>query len=231
MCHDNKVRSLSVGNLEIAIYPDEDAESPRDWDNLGVMACWHSRYNLGDEQPKANPEEWARELALSLDPGLYDRLAYWEDGDGWGRRDADSKIAKTIQKVLDREVPVILPLFLYDHSGITMRTTGFNDRWDSGQVGWIYATRQALLEEYSTKRLTKNVLESARRVLKSEVETYAQYLEGDVYGYVIRCPGCEEEFDSCWGFYGLDYCEEEAKSAAKSYTDHDCGYTAEEEDE
>lgn len=33
---------------------------------------------------------------------------------------------------------VILPLYLYDHSGITMNTCGFSCPWDSGQVGWIY---------------------------------------------------------------------------------------------
>lgn len=32
----------------IKIYHDEDAESPRDWDNLGEMVCFHRRYNLGD---------------------------------------------------------------------------------------------------------------------------------------------------------------------------------------
>ena len=35
---------------------------------------------------------------------------------------------------------VILPLYLYDHSGITMNTCGFSCPWDSGQVGWIYAS-------------------------------------------------------------------------------------------
>ena len=30
---------------------------------------------------------------------------------------------------------IYLPLYLYDHSGITMNTTGFSCQWDSGQVG------------------------------------------------------------------------------------------------
>jgi hypothetical protein len=51
------------------------------------------------------------------------------------------------------------------------------------------------------------------------METYDQYLRGDVYGFVLtktvkqqdKCPHCgeiireyevEEEDDSCWGFYG-----------------------------
>ena len=41
---------------------------------------------------------------------------------------------------------VILPLYLYDHSGITMNTCGFSCPWDSGQVGWIYADK-AMIEQ------------------------------------------------------------------------------------
>jgi hypothetical protein len=37
----------------------DEVDSPRDWDNLGTMACWHRRYNLGDEQPRLEPAEWA----------------------------------------------------------------------------------------------------------------------------------------------------------------------------
>jgi len=33
----------------IKIYIDQDAENPRDWDNLGTLICGHSRYQLGDQ--------------------------------------------------------------------------------------------------------------------------------------------------------------------------------------
>lgn len=33
----------------INITHDEYADSPREWDNLGTMVCFHRRYNLGDE--------------------------------------------------------------------------------------------------------------------------------------------------------------------------------------
>src|SRR5271166_4140206 len=39
------------------------------------------------------------------------------------------------------KVIAILPLYLYEHSGMTMNTTGFSCRWDSGQVGWAYITK------------------------------------------------------------------------------------------
>src|SRR5271157_3909336 len=67
-----------------------------------------------------------------------------------------------IAAVEKAEGPIVwLPLYLYDHSGITINTTGFSGqdsaRWDWGQLGFIYATKAKLRKEYgkvlSKKRL------------------------------------------------------------------------------
>ena len=42
--------------------------------------------------------------------------------------------------------------FIYDHSGITMNTTGFSCPWDSGQVGWIYCSKKRFLSETGYKK-------------------------------------------------------------------------------
>ena len=50
---------------------------------------------------------------------------------------------------------VVLPLYLYDHSGLSMSTSRsypFNDPWDAGQVGWIFIEREKVLKEYSRKK-------------------------------------------------------------------------------
>ena len=36
------------------------------------------------------------------------------------------------------KVLMIKPLYMYDHSGITISTSCFNDRFDSGQIGWVF---------------------------------------------------------------------------------------------
>jgi hypothetical protein len=111
---------------------------------------------------------------------------------------------------------ISLPLYLYDHSGITMNTTGFSCRWDSGCVGFIYVTKEQVRKEYNVKRITKDIVDKVTKVLQGEVKTYDQYLTGDVYGYRISkvevCDkGCEhkEEVDSCWGYYGMESVEED----------------------
>ena len=78
------------------------------------------------------------------------------------------------------------------------------------------------------KRITKKVSEQALKVLQGEVETYDQYLTGDIYGYkVMKVVTCElgheheEEVDSCWGFYGQEECMKEAEGIAEWHIEDD----------
>lgn len=125
--------------------------------------------------------------------------------------------------LLEKHVNIVhLPLYLFDHSGITMSTTSFNDRWDSGQVGWIYIDKETILSQRSKfkndkdhliKFTERNWREGAYQILKKEVKIYDMYLQGQVYGAVIEeyDPTSKEfdEIDSCWGFYDDSYDEEE----------------------
>ena len=123
------------------------------------------------------------------------------DYDSWGELKA--AIAE------EENLVAILPLFLYDHSGITMSTSSFSCQWDSGQVGFIYATREAVLEAYGKKRISKKTLRAVEASLVAEVKTYDQYLTGDVWGYVIE-DDQGKHLDSCWGFFGREFCEQQA---------------------
>jgi hypothetical protein len=150
----------------ITVVRDQHPESPREWENLGVMACWHRRYSLGDKQPREAPDDWL---------------------------EANAPFSS-----------VVLPLYLYDHSGITMRTGPFGDPWDSGQVGWIVATPDDICTAFSCNRVAKRTRARVEACLKAEVAAYDAYLRGDVWGYVIAAHGDEDAADSCFGFYGDD---------------------------
>ena len=108
---------------------------------------------------------------------------------------------------------VILPLNLYDHSGLRMSADSFigkaqHAEWDSGQVGWIYATASEIRAEYGS--VSAENVEKARQRLLSEVQYYDYYLSGQCYGYRLYENG--EETDSCWGFLG--YLEDVLKEIA-----------------
>lgn len=121
------------------------------------------------------------------------------DKDAEDPRDDDGNLPKDI---------IYLPLYLYDHSVMTMSTSPFSCLWDSGCVGIIYITKERIRKEFGWKVLTKARKEKILSYLENEVEVYDQYLTGDVYGYAViethEEDGSEVETDSCWGFYGSD---------------------------
>lgn len=117
---------------------------------------------------------------------------------------------------------VALPLYLLDHSGITMRTSSFNDPWDSGMVGYIYKElTPETIGEFSQEWIDKyhngkSVAEVVQCILEGEVKTYTQFLEGDVYGYEVQF---EDDSDSCCGFFGSDHEKSGLLDAARSIID------------
>lgn len=119
-------------------------------------------------------------------------------------------------EVGDPDDYVVLPLYLYDHGGITMNTRGFSCPWDSGQVGLIYCSKDRFRKEtgYTEDELFGEE-DRAAEMLRNEVEIYDQYLRGDVYGYILekkhKCACCGnieyEEIEAVYGFYGTDWRE------------------------
>jgi hypothetical protein len=123
---------------------DWDAEhaNPRQDENYGTMVCWHPDYILGDEQ-------------VSGSRGAVENVFETERG----RTDFASM--EQIERYLRvmRGAVAILPLYLLDHSGISMsagsNTVGRGDTaipgggtdswnnprgWDTSMVGFIYTT-------------------------------------------------------------------------------------------
>ncbi len=149
----------------VKIFVDDDPQNPRtEWDNIGTMVCFHGRYELGDKNHGYSSDDYSS----------------WDE--------MKSAIIKTERPV------VILPVYLMDHSGLSVSTSLFGCPWDSGQIGFIFAKRRAALDACGAKRVTGGLRKKAIGWLEGEIETYDKYLRGEVYGY-------EYGDDSCWGFY------------------------------
>ena len=107
------------------------------------------------------------------------------------------------QAISNKEnVAIIEPLYMYDHSGLTVATTPFQCRWDSGQVGFVIVTKEQIRENFVVKRVTKKLIKRASELLQGELKTYNQDLSGDVYGFTCYKDG--DAVDSCCGFYGTN---------------------------
>lgn len=177
--------------MKLKIVQDEDASNPRaEFDHAGTMVCWHSRYNLGDKDPDS--KRWSPLF------GTPDEFREWRRTHGEGG--------------------IILSLSLLDHSGLHIWCGAgphWSDSagWDSGPIGYIYATRETILKEWGKgNRVTAKARELAEKCLRAEVEEYDQYLTGDVWCYTVEDDD-GEHVDSCCGFYGRDYCEQQGQEA------------------
>ena len=185
--------------------------SSREWELSGP--CYWLTV-LGSTEPKIEVLACATKLE-----DLYDSII-------------DELSLDTMKKLLEQYGELaMLPLYLYDHSGITMSTGAFSCPWDSGQVGWIYVSKAKVFEEglgWIDPELRQsgdpkilndqknwefpnedNWRKIALHHLNAEVEIYDDYLVGHVYGFTL-CELDEEgnegvEFDSCWGFFGDEY--------------------------
>jgi hypothetical protein len=145
---------------DIKIEQDKFPESPRDWENLGTMICFHRRYNLGDKHSFDDPDDF-KELLKDC---------------------------------------IYLPLYLFDHSGITMSTTPFSCSWDSGQVGLIYVEIEQVKKEWDWEKLSEKRIEKIKEILIQEVETYDDYLTGNIWCFTIEKDG--GHIDSRSGVFG-----------------------------
>ena len=202
---------------------DQDPESPREWSNLGKMVCFHPRHNLGDEQPKCDPDEYLRNLACAADPQLADTLEWLEE------RGLEERYRKAVERSLERNY-LFLELYLWDHSGLSMSSGPFEYPCDSSIFGIIYISRAKVREEYGIKRFTKFWEEKIKGYLALEVKTYDEFLTGQVYGYRIfevpegvnpdKLSEALEEVDSLWGIYGEDYAEQEARESVAYFEEH-----------
>jgi hypothetical protein len=159
------------------------------------MICWHRRYNIGDDHNFADP------------------LAVMEDITGLDRE--SSSKSTIFQKA--HEKAVILPIYIYDHSGITIRTTPFSSRWDSGFLGYIYATKEDIRNNWNIKKVTQKYLDWAKKLLEGEVQVTDEYICGDVFGFKSSY---KDALDSYWGFYGEEG-KNDAISEAKAFIDYE----------
>ena len=158
---------------------DPEPDDPRNWDNLGKMVCFHQRYTLGDK--------------TDYNLNNYDS---WEE------------LAEAIKE--EENPAIMLPLYLYDHSGLRMKVGSFQGllpqghaEFDSGQIGFIYVTKEDLKKEGLTTKKAKNILQG-------EVSTYDQYLIGDVYSIVKETYDKEKnqiDHDSVGSYFGYEYAE------------------------
>lgn len=156
-----------------------------------------------------DPREDAGEQAMGIMNCMHGR---YNLGDKHDHKSDDFNGWDGFEKHLveEHDAAIILPLYLYDHSGITMSVSSFSCQWDSGQVGFIYTTNERIKNLYAIKRVTKAKLKQAEKELIGEVDVYDKYIKGEVYISIIENKD-GEMLDTYGGCYDYNEAEREAK--------------------
>jgi len=166
------IETIEYKNYQIQLCYDTFPDNPRNWDNLGVINCFHKRYNLGEAHNFNEPQELIEWIEANQDKIYY------------------------------------LPLYMYEHGNITISATPFQCRFDSGQIGFIYITKE-LAEAEGIKK--------PYDLLAHEIKVYDHYLKGETYGAMILDQS-GEVIDSQFGYLGdTDEVINEAKGMIDTY--------------
>ena len=170
---------------KLIIVQDQNPFNPREDGKLGIIAYKHSKYNLGEEY-------------------IDDPIDWFEDKMGINRlgRYNNERLLELEELFFRNHVG--LKVYLYDHSGITISTKPFNCRFDSGQVGYIYTTKEKIRNLLNVKRITQKTRKRVEDLLAMEIEEFDDYLTGNVYMFEIVDEN-GNHIDSCGGFFGTDW--------------------------
>lgn len=173
------LQEFSLDNNKLIIVQDDCVSNPRvDFDNLGTFL---------DTQGNGDNTNF------SFGRNYDSREDFIETG--------EEEVRKHF-----KDVAVILAVHKYQHSDVGYSTDysyPYNCRWDSGTVGFIFATKKDIRENFGIKRVTKKYIEQTEKILKAEIETFSQWANGEVLGFRLENED-EEIIDSCYGFYGTD---------------------------
>lgn len=177
----------------LANYKVEVREQERWWDNPFSccgdisMLGMHTKYNLGS-------------------PELREQY-HAEDYTGW------SEIEKQLKE--DMDIAYILPVSMYDHSGLAFNIGEPTCRWDSGRVGFIFITREQLKKFWGWRYVTKRRANKLYDACKGMLRDYGDYMNGviDYSAHIINIhDGWEYENTSI-----LEEFEEDALSVGNKY--------------
>lgn len=153
--------------------------------------CWVEIVREGSLENPLRDWEWAGHLIL------IPRYA-WAGTDEGNDDPSESEFWKRIRAIRIFG-GVSLPVYAYDHSGISFSVSScypFCDQWDGGQAGYAYMTSREIHSEYNGDK--------ARAIehLKAMVRYADAYSNNECYGYQLY-DSDGNELDSCWGFWNI----------------------------
>lgn len=176
----------------------------------------HKGYKVSivQDEDSESPDNWGNEDCFLV----YDHRDFTVEVKGFDPEDIFNHFNESGHHKLFQGY-FVFPVYAYIHSEVSLSlgrsSYPFTDPWDTSFKGFALVKRQ---KGWTYTR------EKAHKVAQSIVDEWNTYLSGEVCGYIIE-DSKGKEIESVWGFYGIDYCEKEARelceySNKQSIKDH-----------
>lgn len=189
-----------INGLRVKIVDDPDPQNPRtEFDQISMIA---------------GADGAGEYVQLDVDDLITKAAVWWDEEHPHEKTDLFGFCKKYLVAEHDAEPGTFVGLSMTDHGSVVLHVDVEDghqpNRWDSSFIGWAFATNDKITEQWGDDY---NII-SVREVIVAEMETYASYLCGFCYGYVIENYN-GDVYDSCYGFYSDEDAMSEAKAAAE----------------
>lgn len=160
-----------------------------------------------------SPREWDNLCTIFSQRGNWD---IGDKGFSYPKDEAPNKYEEYKERQERGEI-FMVPIYVYEHSGMTISLSSFGDPWDSGVGAFIFVEKKKVFAELDGVT-EENWRQKAYKAMEQEVDIYDQYIRGEVYGWYIekaeeikhkrKSDGKTwtsiewEHEDGCGGYYG-----------------------------
>lgn len=178
------------------LHTDEEPWSPAEWDNLGTLVAF---------DPLWHEYRFAERNSTDQEDEALER-------GGW----------KLLARYLRMTQGIIAVPYYYADYGSGRAQIYESTTCGAGFIG----TTHTRVDELSGTDEATHAQEWIENALRAELKTWSDYVEGNVYGYVVRSSE-GKILDSCWGFYPdeegdvLEYVRAEARESADYHARED----------
>lgn len=171
-----KVEEKEIPKLEITF--DDNVESPREWTNLGYFL----QKSRGGISPDGQNNAFYRIMV--------------ETGDEASSLEEHIDLMKKrIKEETEEKVLAIYPVSMYEHGAVNY-SLGQSFGFDYSNNAFYIITNKTA-KEFGAKK------EDFRKIIADELKIYTQWVNGEVYSFILYNDKGEIE-DSCGGFYDIE---------------------------
>lgn len=192
-----------------------------------ALANWYDEYiylrekETGDiyrlkieyDEYAESPREWDNLCTI------FSQRGNWDISDksfSYSREEAPAKYEE-FKARQDKGEILMLPVYMYDHSGQTISLGDFHERFDSGVCGFAFVEKKRIFDEYPDTT-EENWKEKAYKAIQVEIDIYDKYIRGETYSWLLEKAEETEHrrissgdtwitiewefYDACGGFLG-----------------------------